>query len=267
MEINELQAKAQFLRKQVLEMCILAKTGHVSSCFSCTEILVALYYAGILQKDDRFVLSKGHASPLLYAILADKGYFSEKELWKFCRKDGKFGVHLQHDIPGVEITAGSLGYGLGIAAGMALVKKKNNEPGTIYVLLGDGECYEGAIWEAAMFTSHHSLNLVAIVDRNGLSAIDFTEKALRLNPLAKKWEAFGWAVRQPDGHSIPSLLNDLLYTKGRPLVILAATVKGKGIPFIENRPLWHARAPISREEIEQARKELDAKPEREENTA
>lgn len=255
---KELEKKAHFLRKQVLEMCVKAGTGHVTSSFSCVEILVSLYYS-VLGEWDRFLMSKGHASPLLYAILADKGYFSEEELWKFCQADGKFGVHLQHDVPGVEITAGSLGYGLGIGAGMALAKKLNNEPGTIYVLLGDGECYEGSIWESAMFISHNYLDVVAIVDRNGLSAIDFTEKALRLDPLAEKWRAFGWEAVGVDGHRFEALTPALGVT-ARPIVIIAETVKGKGIPFMENQPLWHARAPLG-DEIERARRELD------ENTA
>ena len=255
---KELKQKAHFLRKQVLEMCVKAETGHVTSSFSCVEILVSLYYS-VLGEWDRFLLSKGHASPLLYAILSDKGYFSEEELWKFCQADGIFGVHLQHDVPGAEITAGSLGYGLGIGAGMALAKKLKNEPGTIYVLLGDGECYEGSIWESAMFISHNCLDVVAIVDRNGLSATDFTEKALRLEPLGKKWKTFGWNAIEVDGHHFEALLPALGLT-ARPLVIIAKTVKGKGIPFMENQPLWHAVAPKG-EEAERARRELD------ENTA
>ena len=257
MEIEQLEAKAKYLRKQVLEMCIKAKTGHVSSCFSCIEIMVALYYGGILGENDRFILSKGQASPLLYAILADKGFFPEEELGGFCQKDGMFGVHLQHDVPGVETTAGSLGYGLGIAAGMALAKKQNNEPGTIYCLLGDGECYEGSIWESMMFISHQHLDVVAIVDRNGLSAIDFTEKALRLEPLCDKWRASGWRSYWVGGHSLPQLLEVLTRLKDRPFMLEARTTKGKGIPYMENQPLWHARAPITRDEISLARKELE----------
>ena len=258
MEVSELEAKAKDLRKQVLEMCIRAKTGHVTSCFSCVEILTTLYYGGVLKKDDRFVLSKGQASPLLYVMLADLHYFSKNRLEGFCQADDFFGVHLQHSVPGVETTAGSLGYGLGIAAGMALAKKQSHEPGTIYTLLGDGECYEGSIWEAMLFISHNDLNVVAIVDRNQMSAIDFTEHALKLEPFGDKWQAAGWEVRGIGGHSFPKLLSVFdNRTSSGPLMVLANTIKGKGIRFMENQILWHGRAPVTKEEITQARGELE----------
>ncbi|MDZ4246059.1 MAG: transketolase, partial [Dehalococcoidia bacterium] len=200
-EIAELEKKANYIRNQILDMCVRAGTGHITSSFSCTEIMVALYYAGILRYDpanpewegrDRFVLSKGHASVILYPVLADLGFFPESELERFCQADGIFGVHLQNDVPGVEITSGSLGHGIGIAAGLAMAARMNNESHFIFTLLGDGECYEGSVWESALFASHNQLNnLIAFVDRNGLSAINFTEKAVRLSPMDKKWEAFG----------------------------------------------------------------------------
>ncbi|HOK57141.1 MAG TPA: transketolase, partial [bacterium] len=171
----EYEKKAKDLRKLVLDMCVKAGTGHVTSSFSCIEILVALYYGGILkykvdnpkwEKRDRFILSKGQASPILYVILADLGFFPISACDKFCCADGMFGVHLQNDVPGVEITTGSLGHGLGIGAGMAYIAKKEKRDWFVFVLLGDGELYEGSIWESALFVSHHKLNnLVAIVDR------------------------------------------------------------------------------------------------------
>jgi len=256
-KITELKNKANYMRNQVLDMCIRAGTGHVTSSFSCTEILVALYYGGILRYDvsnpkwedrDRFILSKGQASPLLYAILADLGFFPESEIWKFCQADGIFGVHLQNDVPGVEITAGSLGCGLGIAAGIALAAKMNREDYFTFVLLGDGECYEGSIWESAMFAGHYELNnLIAIVDRNWLCATDFTENIIRLAPLDEKWKSFGWKVVTVNGHSFEDILRPLDRFRSKqlnvPLVIIANTVKGKGVSFMENELFWHSVAP------------------------
>lgn len=252
----DLEVKAKELRVNVLDMCIEAETGHVTSSFSCVEILVALYY-GILQKDDRLVISKGHCSPLVYTILADLKFIPEKDLETFARPGGKFGVHLQHSVEGVEITAGSLGQGLGIACGMAHVKKLNKEQGTVYCLLGDGECYEGSVWEAAMFAAHHKLdNLVAIVDRNFLCVTDFTEDAVKLEPFSEKWKGFGWECMDVDGHSIDSVLGALKFTHyQKPRVVIAKTIKGKGIPFMERIPLWHGIPPLG-EDAERAREAL-----------
>lgn len=271
-KIAELEKKANYIRNQILDMCVRAGTGHVTSSFSCAEIMVALYYGGILRYDasnpkwesrDRFILAKGHASVILYPILADLGFFLESELDRFCQTDGIFGVHLQDDVPGVEITAGSLGHGIGIAAGIALAAKMNNEPYFTFTLLGDGECYEGSVWESALFAAHHQLNnLIAIVDRNRLSAINFTEKAVRLSPMDKKWEAFGWEVANIDGHSFKEIFSALKDFRSKrsdkPLVIIANTVKGKGVSFMENQPLWHARAPEGKE-AEIAKAELTGK--------
>lgn len=256
-KITELEKKANYIRNQILDMCVKAGTGHVTSSFSCTEILTALYYGGILRYDasnptwegrDRFILSKGHASPILYAILADVGFFSKSELDKFCQADGIFGVHLQEDVPGVEITAGSLGCGLGIAAGIALAAKMNREDHFTFVLLGDGECYEGSVWESAMFIGHYELNnLIAIVDRNWLCATDFTEDIIRLAPLDEKWKSFNWRVVTVDGHSFEDILRPLDRFRSKqlnaPLVIIANTVKGKGVSFMENQLFWHSVAP------------------------
>jgi transketolase len=268
----ELEEKANYIRNLVLDTCVKAGTGHVTSSFSCIEILVALYYGGILRYDaanpawegrDRFILSKGHASPLLYSVLADVGFFPKSELVKFCQADGIFGVHLQHDIPGAEITAGSLGCGLGIASGIALAARLNKENHFTFVLLGDGECYEGSVWESAMFAGHHGLNnLIAIVDRNWLCATDFTEDTVRLEPLEQKWRSFNWRVVTIDGHSFQDIFQAIDGFRSKqfnaPLIIIANTIKGKGISFMEYKPLWHSLAPQGRE-AEMAKTELTKK--------
>jgi len=236
-------------------MCIKAGTGHVTSCFSCVEIMVELFY-NTMADDDVFILSKGQASPLMYAILADKGLIDEGELWKFATKDGVLGVHLDHHIPGAVITAGSLGHGLGIATGIAKAKKLDGEPGTVYCLLGDGECYEGSVWEAAMYAGNEGLdNLVAIIDQNGLMV---TEKTRRLDNV---WESFGWSEYLIKGNSLDDI-HSAFYAnwnnpdeRCKPLAIIALTTKGKGIPFMENVALWHGKAPQG-EDAERARQEL-----------
>ena len=235
----DLVKKAKQLRKTVLEMCIKAGTGHVTSCFSCVEIMVELFYRD-MNPEDVFILSKGQASPLLYAILSDKGLIEEAELWKFAQKGGVLGVHLDHHIPGAVITAGSLGHGLGVATGIAKARKLDKKPGIIYCLLGDGECYEGSVWEAAMYAGNEKLdNLVAIVDRNGLMV---TGKA-QVFPLGTKFLSFGWEPWSGRKH-------------GKPQIIIAHTVKGNGIPFMENVVLWHGVAPQGKD-ADRARKALE----------
>ncbi len=258
---TKLKKKSFQIRKTVLDMCIKAETGHVTSSLSCIDIMVALYYGNIIQFDpnnpqwpqrDRFILSKGQASPALYAVLADLGYFDPIELDKFAQKGGKFGVHLQHDVPGVEITSGSLGQGFGVASGIALGAKMNKDLYLVFALLGDGECYEGSVWETAMFASHNRLNnLIAIVDRNYMCATDFTEELLALEPLDDKWKSFGWDVCRINGHSFENILEALGNPRSRrsvkPLVIIADTVKGEGIECISNNPLCHGIAPKGKE--------------------
>ena len=268
-QIVQLEEKANYIRNLLLDMCCAAGTGHVTSSFSCTEILVALYYGGILRFDpenpdwecrDRFIMSKGQSSVILYPILADRGFFPKEELEKFCQADGKFGVHLQHDVPGVEITAGSLGHGFGVATGLALAAKMNRQLHMTFALLGDGECYEGSVWEAAMFASHNRLNnLVAIIDRNYMCATNFTENSVELEPLDEKWKSFGWNVKNINGHSFEEIFNALdgirSRRSSRPLVIIAHTVKGKGVSFMSDHPLWHSVAPKD-QQILDAKEEL-----------
>lgn len=256
-QIEDLKKKAHKIRKTLLKMCINAGTGHVTSSFSCIEILVTLYYGKVMRFDplhpqwrerDRFILSKGQASPALYTILADLGFFEKTELNKFAQKNGRFGVHLQNDVPGVEITSGSLGQGFGVAAGMAYGAKMNRDLHLVFTLIGDGECYEGSIWETAMFAGHNRLNnLVAIMDRNYLCVTDFTEDLLSIEPLEDKWQSFGWEVKRVDGHSFAELLEALRYIRSRrrnkPYIIIADTVKGKGIDSMADIPLWHGISP------------------------
>jgi len=270
-----LDAASYRIRKSVLETCIRAGTGHLTSSLSCVDILVALYHGGLLRCDplrpawegrDRFIMSKGQASPALYAVLADLGFFDPRDLELFAREGGRMGVHLQRDVPGAEITSGSLGHGLGIAAGLALAAAMNGEGHRVFVLLGDGECDEGSIWEAAMFAAHHRLGkLTAIIDRNGLCVTDFTEKIVALEPLEEKWKAFGWEVRRIDGHSHVELADALAERRAPasspPLMVIADTIKGAGIPCISSMPLWHGQAP-SGELADRCRAELAKRYER-----
>jgi len=255
--IEKLEKKSSQIRKRLIDMCIKTKTGHLSSSLSCVEILVTLYYGGILKHNpsepmwserDRFILSKGHAAPLLYIILEDLGYFSKEELEKFVQPDGRLGTHPQNDISGVEVTTGSLAQGFGIAAGIALGAKMNRDFYLVFTLLGDGECYEGAVWETALFAAHYRLNnLIAIIDRNYMCVTDFTENAIELEPLEDKWKSFGWNVVKIDGHSILDLYNVLYPLRGRisskPTVIIAETIKGKGVEPLCFHPLSHGKIP------------------------
>lgn len=255
--IRRLKKKSFQIRNEMLDMCIKAGTGHVTSSLSCIDIIVTLYYGNILRYDpknpnwkerDRFILSKGQASPALYTILADIGYFEKENLEIFAQKNGKFGVHLQHDVPGAEITSGSLGHGFGIAAGIALGAKIDRDLYLVFTLLGDGECYEGSIWETAMFAGYNRLNnLIAIIDRNYLCVTDFTENLIELEPMEDKWKSFGWETVRLDGHSFKDLLKVFSDVRSRkrakPLVIIADTIKGRGIESLCFNPLWHGLAP------------------------
>jgi len=259
----EIEKKANQLRADTLAMCIKAGTGHVTSSMCCAEILATLYYADLVKHDpknpdwpdrDRFVLSKGQASPILYALLADRGFFPKKWLSLFARginelgREAPFGVHLQCTVPGVEFTTGSLGIGLGYAAGVAEVAKTDGKSHRVFVLLGDGELYEGSNWEVAGYAAHHKLNnLIAVVDRNGMCTNDYTEKIVALEPLDKKWEAYGWDVVTVNGHSVSQLYEALSAavsaSSDRPKVIIAKTIKGRGIPSMIGKLYLHGVTP------------------------
>ncbi len=268
-KIKKLQFLAKWVRKMILEMGISAGFGHIAPSFSCVEILICLYYGGILRvkpsnpewdERDRFLLSKGHAAMALYPILSDLGFFPLSELKGFCREKSRLGAHAESNIPGIDISTGSLGHGLSIGAGLALSAKMDKRRFFSFVLMGDGECNEGSVWEAAMFASHHCLNnLIAIIDRNRLCATDFLESCLDVEPLDKKWESFGWEVAIVNGHSFEELFSVLEKARFRksaaPLVIIASTTKGKGLPYMESNPIWHYRIPQDKE-LEIAKKKL-----------
>lgn len=268
-KLVNLQKKANWIRNKVLDMAVRAGAGHIAPSFSCIEILTALYYCGILkikpkksnwQNRDRFILSKGHATVALYAILADLGFFPLAELNNFTQAGSRLGGHAENHVPGMEAFTGSLGHGLSIGAGIALAAKMDRKKFQAVVLLGDGECHEGTIWEAAMFAAQHGLdNLTAIIDHNGLSATDFLKNYLAVEPLKNKWEAFGWQVVIVRGHNFEDLLRCFSKIHSRkskkPLAIIALTTKGKGVSFMENCPIWHYRVPRG-EELKLAKQEL-----------
>jgi transketolase len=244
------------VRRIILEMIYRSGSPHIGPSFSVVEILVTLYWNVLLVDPshpldadrDRFILSKGHGCPALYAVLAEKGFLSDKDLQKFAVNDGLLEQHPNRDVGrGVEVSTGSLGHGLSIGTGMALAAKGDQRRARVFVLLGDGELNEGSVWEAAMFASHHCLdNLVAIVDYNGMQALGRTEEVISLEPLADKWASFGWSVREIDGHDYSSLFSvcrEFPFSKHSPSVIIAHTIKGHGVSFMEDKLLWHYRCP------------------------
>ncbi len=273
-----LRDRSHWLRNELFEMAHGGKKGHIPSSYSCTEIAVALYYGGILryrpenpqwEGRDRFIVSKGHAGMVAYPILADRGFVSKDELKKFVTKEGVFRMYPDPTIPGVEAITGSLAHSLGVAAGFSLAAKMDGKSYNSVVIVSDGECYEGATWEHALYAApqlpdsyagHTGLdNLVAIVDNNGCCITDRTDKCVRLSPLEPKWESFGWYVQSVNGHSYRDLMGAFKNINekhdSRPSVIIANTVKGKGIPFMENRPGWHNKRP-NEEQIAQAKEAL-----------
>jgi len=253
-------------------MTYLAKSGHPGGSLSATDIVTCLYLKVLRHKPDepqwadrdRFILSKGHACPALYAMLAECGYIKEDELWTL----RKFGSRLQghpelNTVPGIEAPAGSEGQGLGIGCGMALAARMDNSQRRIYVMLGDGELDSGNTWESVLFAAHYKLdNLTAVVDRNRLQQDDECAKVLNTEPLVEKWKAFNWHVIDIDGHDYRSILNALdeaKTTKGKPTVIIARTVKGKGVSFMENKVGFHGKPPND-QEYAQAMRELGGTP-------
>ncbi|MDC0190312.1 transketolase [Rhodospirillales bacterium] len=256
MNINHLEDKALWLRQECWNMVMRQRKGHIPSSYSCVEIIVALYYGGVARltrgrpdapNRDRIIVSKGHAAAVQYPVLADLDYFDKRELKRYTQPGGLLGMYADYKIPGIEGISGSLGHGVGMGSGFAFAAKQNNEDYRTFVVLGDGECYEGSIWESAMFAAHHNLdNLVAIVDRNDLCILGRTKELLDLGDLEGKWQSFGWKAITVNGHSFEELLDALSLigtTSGKPLAIIANTVKGKGISFMEGRPEWHNRIP------------------------
>jgi len=271
-ERDELRAKlegiSRELRKDIVRMIGLAGSGHPGGSLSCVEILVCLYLYKMRHRPrephwplrDRFVLSKGHAAPALYAVLAHCGYFDREELWTLRRLGSILQGHPDRlRTPGVEISTGSLGQGLSAACGMALGLRMDGLPCRVYALIGDGESQEGGIWEAAMLAGHHRLdNLVAVMDNNGMQIDGPCCEVVDLGDLAAKWRAFGWEVLEVDGHDVLQVCDALDAADGRdaPVMIIAHTVKGKGVSFMENNVDFHGKAPTP-EETERALRELE----------
>jgi len=267
----ELREIARDLRLDILEMTTKAGSGHASSSWSATEVLVALFFGGILRyrsddpqwaERDRFIMSKGHAAPLLYATLARAGYFSRDEIWRLRQIDSPVQGHpIQGMMPGVEATTGSLGQGLSVGVGHILGGRLNKLDYNVYVLLGDGECEAGQIWEAAMSAAHFkAANLIAILDYNKYQEMGPISREMGLEPLVDKWQSFGWHVVEADGHRIEDLLAKLDEVKAvedRPAIIIAHTVKGKGVSFVEADYTFHGRA-LNQEQAVLAREELNA---------
>lgn len=258
---KDLQEKVKMVKKKCLDMCANVKMGHLTSAYSCAEIVTVLYYC-IMNIDnknpewkqrDRFIMSKNHGSLVLYPILADLGFFEQDRLLTFNKNGSVLGPHAKLDVPGIDFAGGSLGIGLGVAAGLAYGARLNGETYYTYVLLGDGECYEGSIWEAAMFAGYQQLNrLVVIVDKNHKSATDDTDRLLCQEPFADKWKSFGWNVFEIDGHNLENIRETLLENKRnpaqKPTCIIADTIKGKGIEFMKRSRGFHGLWSISYDE-------------------
>lgn len=251
--------KAKEIRKLIYITAHYAGGGHMGAAFSMTDIIATLYFGDVLKYDssdpkwterDMFVLSKGHACYALYATLALAGYFDKNELFSVGKPGSKFGGHPKiHEIPGVEASTGALGHGLSFTIGMALAHKIDHKSNHFYVLLGDGECQEGSVWEGALSASTLGLdNLTVIVDHNKLQAMDDIENIVKMQPFAEKWKAFGFNVLEIDGHDIEQIHCALMTRKRNvPTVVIAHTIKGKGVSFMENVPIWHYRMPNNEE--------------------
>jgi len=262
--VEQLRQIAREIRKLSIEMTVAAQSGHASTALSAAEIMACLYFSELRLNPedpedpdrDRFILSKGHGCPALYAALALRGLLPVEELWTFRRLGSRLQGHPDRvKLPWIEAPTGSLGQGLSVGMGMALGARLDGRSYRVYVLLGDGECQEGQVWEAAMSAAHYRLdNLVAIVDRNGIQQSARTEDLCALEPLEAKWEAFGWWTTRVDGHSIPQILEALDAARrvtGQPQVIIADTRKGKGVSFMEDRLGWHGKPP-ARDQLDQA---------------
>lgn len=261
------QMSSQRIRAQALRMIHSANASHIGACFSIADILAVLY-GQVLRVDpacpdwagrDRFILSKGHAAAIVYAVLSDRGFFPGEELSQYCRSGSRLTGHVSHHVPGVEFSTGSLGHGLSVGCGMALAGKRDGAKYRVFVVLSDGELDEGSNWEPILFAAHHRLdNLVAIVDYNKIQGFGAVEEVLDLEPLADKWAAFGWSVAEVDGHDhqeLGSAFSRLPLASGRPSVVVAHTVKGKGVKFMEHSLAWHYKSPNS-DQLQQALDDL-----------
>jgi transketolase len=267
--LRELEAHARAVRAATVRLAHEGRTAHVGPALSCVDILVALYFHALrvdpMEPDradrDRFILSKGHGCMAWFATLARRGFFGNEVLREYARNGGRLAEHPSPNaVPGVEVATGSLGHGLSIAGGMALARKLDDLPGRVFAVLSDGECNEGSVWEAAMFAARWRLDgLVAIVDYNKLQAMGRSEEVMALAPLGHKWRSFGWEVKEIDGHDLGALtrtFDELPLVEGKPNAILAHTVKGKGVSFMEGDLEWHYRPP-SAEDLARALREIE----------
>lgn len=275
MQISSLEQIAFDLRKYIFKI-VCKRGGHLSTAFSSIEILTTLYFTKLLDINNKnynhknrnfFLLSKGHGETLLYAILVKKKIISDSLLQNHYRSgSNELGGHIDIKTPGVEITSGALGHGLSIGCGISLGMKLNKSKKKVFVLLGDAECSEGSIWEAALYAKKYSLNnLIAIIDDNKIGATNFTEKFTSVYPLDKKFRAFGWEVKNCNGHSIKEIYSSLNKFKNsknnKPKILICKTTKGKGLTFLENDPSWHSRA-LSKNEIILGKTKLGIKDEK-----
>lgn len=265
---SKLQRQALLLRRMILDIIINSRAAHIASAYSVVELLIYLYEKVLKvnpekpnsPQRDRFILSKGWGISALYVILAIKGFFNKKLLKTYC-KDGSIliGASTKNGIPGIEATTGSMGHGLPLGVGMAMAAKIKRNHYRVFIVISDGECDEGSIWESIMLASQHKLdNLIVIIDYNKWQSFGKVKDILDLEPLREKWEAFGWGVREIDGHNFDDLnmvFSKLPFSKDKPSVIIAHTTKGKGVSILENRNEWHYRTPTNTE-IEIAKKEL-----------
>jgi len=267
-QIKELEDKAKEIRRLIIQMLAKAGSGHPGGSLSATDLITALYFSVLRYnpKDpswpgrDRFHMSKGHCCPLLYAVLAESGYFSKEKLLTLRQLGSMLQGHPDRRTPGVEVASGSLGQGLSVALGMSLAGRMDKKDYRVYVLMGDGETQEGNIWEAAMASAHYKCdNLCAILDYNGFQIDGMICDIMGLEPIAAKWQSFGWHTIEINGHDMKQILSAYEETKkikGKPIIIIARTVKGKGVSFMENVCDFHGRAP-TKEEAEIALKELE----------
>jgi Transketolase, N-terminal subunit len=257
------------IRRHGIEMTYLSHGSHIGSILSVADIIAVLYndIAKIdpqnpkMHERDRIILSKGHAGAAIYAALSEKGFMDVDELKTHYADNSRLSGHVSHkNVPGVEFSTGSLGHGLSVGTGMALAAKKDSLSHKVFVICGDGECDEGSVWEAALVAHHYNLNnLIAIIDHNKMQSLDFCENTIALSPFADKWEAFGWSVYDINGHDHAALKKTMMKAKfslDKPSVIIANTVKGKGVSFMENNILWHYRYPHEGDEYNEAVNEL-----------
>jgi transketolase len=266
-DIKALEDKARDIRRTIIKMLCAAGSGHPGGSLSATDLVTALYFSVLRHNPadpkwpdrDRFHMSKGHCCPLWYAVLSKAGYLPEEKLMTLRKFGSMLQGHPDRRTPGVEAASGSLGQGLSVGVGMALAAKLDARDNRVYVLMGDGETQEGNIWEAAMAASHYNCdNLCGILDYNGLQIDGKTRDVMNLEPVRLKWEAFGWNAIEIDGHDMPSIIKaykEAAEVKGKPSIIIAHTIKGKGVSFMENNVEFHGKAP-TKEEADQALKEL-----------